>query len=437
MTTKKCDITYGILVNTSRFILAAVFLFSGFTKAIDPTGSYYKLQEYLNAFGLGTILPDWITFSGALLLGILEFCLGIYLFWGIRRKISTTVTLLMMISFTLLTLYIAIANPVSDCGCFGEALHLTNWQTFWKNVVLLFCAIIAYHKGNKITRFVSDKFAWLTSLYSALFITILSAVCLHYLPIIDLMPYKVGTDIKASMEIPEGAKQSKYETYFTYKQGDISREFTVDNLPDSTWTFQSSRTELIEKGFEPAIHDFSITLNSTGEDLTDQVLQTSNYTFLLVMQRIELADDGNIDRINDLYDYAQQNGYAFYALTSSPEEEIIKWEDKTGAEYPFCYTDDTTLKTMIRSNPGLMLIKDGTIMQKWSNNNMPDEYQLNGRLEELPIGQCARESTLNKATKLSLWFVIPLMTFLALDKIFSRRKKTEDEEETSTNEEKK
>ena len=151
MTTKKCDITYGILVNTSRFILAAVFLFSGFTKAIDPTGSYYKLQEYLNAFGLGTILPDWITFSGAFLLGILEFCLGIYLFWGIRRKISTTVTLLMMISFTLLTLYIAIANPVSDCGCFGEALHLTNWQTFWKNVVLLFCAIIAYHKGNKIT----------------------------------------------------------------------------------------------------------------------------------------------------------------------------------------------------------------------------------------------------------------------------------------------
>ena len=346
-------------------------------------------------------------------------------------------TLLMMIGFTLLTLYIAIANPVSDCGCFGEALHLTNWQTFWKNVVLLLCAIIAYHKGNKITRFVSDKFAWLTSLYSALFITVLSAVCLHYLPIIDLMPYKIGTDIKASMEIPEGAKQSKYETYFTYKQRDISREFTVDNLPDSTWTFQSSRTELIEKGFEPVIHDFSITLNSTGEDLTDQVLQTPNYTFLLVMQRIELADDGNIDRINDLYDYAQQNGYGFYALTSSPEEEIIKWEDKTGAEYPFCYTDDTTLKTMIRSNPGLMLIKDGIIMQKWSSNNMPDEYQLSGRLEELPIGQCARESTLNKATKLALWFVIPLMTFLALDKIFSRRKKTEDEEETSTNEEKK
>ena len=200
------------------------------------------------------------------------------------------------------------------------------------------------------------------------------------------------------------------------------KEFTLDNYPDSTWTFVETRTVLKEKGYEPPIHDFSIVSLETGEDLTDSILSDKGYTFLLVAHRIENADDSDIDLINEIYDYSVEHGYGFYALTSSPEEQIELWRDKTGAEYPFCQTDDITLKTIIRSNPGLMLIKDGVILNKWSDNSLPDEYVLTDSLDKLELGQQKQESDLRTIGYVLLWFIIPLLMVIGVDILVVKRR---------------
>ena len=224
------------------------------------------------------------------------------------------------------------------------------------------------------------------------------------------------------MSIPDGAKPSVYESVFILEKNGEKKEFTLENYPDSTWTFVDTRTVLKEKGYEPSIHDFSMMELSTGDDITEDVLTDMGYTFLLVAHRIEEADDSNIDLINEIYDYSVEHGYKFYCLTSSPEEQIELWKDKTGAEYPFCQMDDITLKTMIRSNPGLMLIKNGTILNKWSDEDIPDEYVLTDKLENIQLGQQKVRSDIHTIGYVFLWFVIPLVLVLGVDILIIRRR---------------
>ena len=231
-----------------RFVLGITFIFSGFVKAVDPLGSFYKIQDYLEAFGLSAWVP-WIValFFGIGLAGI-EFCVGVFLFLGIRRSMASWLALLLMCFMTPLTLYLALADPVSDCGCFGDAVVLTNWETFGKNVVLLVAAVVAFKGRKLILRFISQKSAWMVSMYTLLFIFILSFYCLSRLPIFDFRPYKIGTDMRAAMTVPEGAKSDVFETTYILEKDGKRQEFTLDNYPDSTWTFVESKTVLKEKG---------------------------------------------------------------------------------------------------------------------------------------------------------------------------------------------
>lgn len=409
-------------MNVCRFLLAVLFIFSGFVKAVDPLGSYYKIQDYLTAFGMGSWFPFYLPLLFAILLSTLEFSVGVCLFFGIRRKFATTMALLLMVVMTPLTLYLAVANPVSDCGCFGDAWVLTNWETFGKNVVLLIAAVSVFKGGRLIIRFITSKMAWMVSMYTFFFITALSFYCLNNLPILDFRPYKIGNNIKAGMEIPEGAKPSVFESRFILEKDGQRREFTLDNYPDSTWTFVETHTVLKEKGYEPPIHEFSIVSIATGEDLTDSILSDKGYTFLLIAHRIEEADDSNIDLINEIYDYSVEHGYGFYALTSSPEEQIEQWRDKTGAEYPFCQMDDITLKTIIRSNPGLLLMKEGTILNKWGDNRLPDEYVLTDSLDKLEIGRLKQEDDFRTIGYVLLWFIIPLLLVIGADIFVIKRR---------------
>lgn len=409
-------------VNACRFLLGITFIFSGFVKAVDPLGSYYKIQDYVTAFGIAEWIPAFVLLLFGIILASLEFSIGIFLFLGIRRLISSLLAMLLMIVMTPLTFYLAIANPVSDCGCFGDAWVLTNWQTFGKNVVLLAAAIIVFRRYKQIVRFITAKMEWLVSMYTLFFVFVLSFYCLANLPILDFRPYKIGTDIKAGMEIPEDAKPSVFETYFILEKDGKQKEFTLDNYPDSTWTFVEARTVLKEKGYEPPIHDFSLIELSTGEDITDSVLAYKGYTFLLVAHRIEEADDGNIDLINEIYDYSVEHGYEFYALTSSSEEAIEEWCDQTGAEYPFCQVDDITLKTIIRSNPGLLLLKDGIILNKWADNQIPDEYALTDALDKLELGKQKPVNEWHTIGYVLLWFVIPLLLVIAVDILVVKRR---------------
>lgn len=331
--TEQKHIIREVWVNACRFLLAAVFIFSGFVKAVDPLGSFYKIQDYLTAFGMASWFPDYLQLLFAIVLSALEFSVGVFLFFGIKRKFATTMSLLLMIVMTPLTLYLALADPVSDCGCFGDAWVLTNWETFGKNVVLFVAAMSAFRGGKLIGRFITAKVAWMVSMYTFLFVFTLSFYCLSNLPILDFRPYRIGQNIKKNMEIPEGEKPDVLEGRFILEKDGKRQEFTLDNYPDSTWTFVEARTVVKEKGYEPIIHDLSITSLETGEDLTDSILSDKGYTFLLVAHHIEAADDSNIDLINEIYDYSVEHGYGFYALTASSEEQIELWRDKTGAEY--------------------------------------------------------------------------------------------------------
>ena len=389
MKDKNLHIIQEVVANMCRFLLAASFIFSGFVKAVDPLGFQYKIQDYLTAFGMASWFPSFFPLLGGIVLSAVEFFIGISLFFATRRTLATSLALMLMIFMTPLTLYLAIFDPVSDCGCFGDAWVLTNWETFGKNIILLFAAIMAFRHRRMLIRFISVK---------------------------------IGKNILEGMTMPEGAKPSVYESIFILEKNGEQKEFTLDNYPDSTWTFVDTRTILKEKGYEPAIHDFSMIDLNTGEDITNDVLTDIGYTFLLVAHRIEEADDSNIDLINEVYDYSVEHGYKFYCLTSSPEEQIELWKDKTGAEYPFCQMDDITLKTMVRSNPGLMLIKNGTILNKWSDEDIPDEYVLTDKLENLPLGKQKVSSDAHTVGYVFLWFVIPLLLVLGVDVLVVRRR---------------
>ena len=357
----------------------------------------------------------------SVLLAVLEFAVGMHLLLGIKRRFTTRLALLIMLVMTPLTLYLALTNPISDCGCFGDALVLTNWQTFGKNVVLLTCAIVLMITPWAMVRFLTKKMEWTLSNYCIVFALALAGYCLATLPIIDFRPYKIGNNIREGMEIPEGAKPTIFDTRFIMEKDGVKQTFTVDNYPDSTWTFVSAETVVVEKGYEPPIHDFVMESLETGEDITDEVLDDPGYTFLLIAHRTEEADEGNIDLINELYEYCQENGYKFYALSSSSAEAIELWRDRTGAEYPFCIMDDITLKTMVRSNPGLMLIKGGVILNKWPDSQVPDEFDLTDKLEQLPLGQVKEVNDLRTLGIVGLWYIIPLLLIILIDRIFNKK----------------
>ena len=357
----------------------------------------------------------------SVLLAVLEFAVGMHLLLGIKRRFTTRLALLIMLVMTPLTLYLALTNPISDCGCFGDALVLTNWQTFGKNVVLLTCAIVLMITPWAMVRFLTKKMEWTLSNYCIVFALALAGYCLATLPIIDFRPYKIGNNIREGMEIPEGAKPTIFDTRFIMEKDGVKQTFTVDNYPDSTWTFVSAETVVVEKGYEPPIHDFVMESLETGEDITDEVLDDPGYTFLLIAHRTEEADEGNIDLINELYEYCVENGYKFYALSSSSAEAIELWRDRTGAEYPFCIMDDITLKTMVRSNPGLMLIKGGVILNKWPSSQLPDEFDLTDKLEQLPLGQVKEVNDLRTLGIVGLWYIVPLLLIILIDRTFNKK----------------
>ncbi len=419
----KQHMAIGIITTVCRFVLAVVFIFSGFVKAIDPLGTQYKIQDYLDAFGWTDVFPESIPFIAAALLGMLEFCLGVYLFFGIRRIIAPRAVVAVMAIMTPLTFWLALDNPVSDCGCFGDAVVLTNWETFGKNVVLLAMSLVVLKWRKRIFPLATTRFDWLIALYGFLYIFCMTIYCYRHLPIFDFRPYYVGADIRQGMEIPEGKEPTEFETRFVLQKDGVEKEFTLENYPDSTWTFVDSRTVVKKKGYEPPIHDFSMIRYEDGEDITEQVLADERYTFLLVAHQLDQASDSRIDLINELYDYCLEYGYAFYCLTSSSDEDILKWQEDTGAEYPFCLMDNITLKTMVRSNPGLILLKKGVVIHKWNVVDFPDEYQLSRSLEELPLGEISQKTFSNRLFGVFVWFAFPLFLMCMSDLAWERYRK--------------
>lgn len=409
----------GILVNVCRLLVALTFIFSGYVKAIDPLGTQYKIQDYLEAWQMPGYMPDYATLGASVLLGALEFCLGVFVLFAVHRRMVSRLLMLFMSIMTPVTLWLALTNPIKDCGCFGDALVLTNWETFWKNVVLLAATMVIRRYPLRMPRFISRTNQWIVVTYTVLFILFSSLHSLYKLPPFDFRPYHIGVNIKDGMAIPKGAKEPRFVTTFILEKNGQRREFTLDDYPDSTWTFIDSKTVQTEEGYVPPIHDFSIQTLDTGEDLTDSILSRKGYTFLLISPHLEVADDTNFGDVDRIYEYSQAHGYPFYGLTASTEKGISRWRDLTGAEYKFFLTDETTLKTVIRSNPGLLLLKDGTIIGKWSHNDLPQlDYNSPG-LEKTAYGHAPEHSVGRKVSSIILWYILPLVLLTLADRLWN------------------
>lgn len=411
----------SILVNLSRALLALTFIFSGFVKAIDPLGSQYKIAEYLEAVQLSAYIPDWAQLILSVGLSAIEFTLGMMLLLAIRRRLASKLSLIMMVVMTLVTLWLTVSNPIQDCGCFGDVIHLTNTQTFIKNIILLTAAIILACWPLYQIRIVSKTNQWIAFYFTIFFIVTASTLSLYHLPIFDFRPYYIGQNIKKGMEIPKGAKLTTYKTTFICEKNGVTKEFTENDYPynDSTWVFKDTHQEILEKGYEPPIHDFSITDEKTGEDLTDSILTKDGYTFLLIAPVLERADDSNFGEIDAIYEYAKENGYGFYGLTASTDKAVKHWRDITGAEYPFYTMDGTTLKTIIRSNPGLILLYKGTIINKWSHNDLPKQAELNAPLTLIEVGREPENETWTKIVLILICYIFPLALLIVADRIWS------------------
>ena len=356
----------------ARTLLALTFLFSGFVKAVDPLGTVYKIQDYLHE-GFGGVFQWAIPAAGvaAVCLIALEWLLGIAMLLNVRTQWTSWITLLFYCIMTPLTLYIAIANPVSDCGCFGDALVITNWQTFWKNIILLLLSICLVICRKAIP----ELFSWWMEIIIALAALGSVAGIMGYsythLPQIDFRPYKVGNHIPTLMEIPDDAEVDQYEITLIYAKDGKEQTFTLENYPkgDPEWTFVDQKSVLIKKGYVPPIHDFEIeTLE--GDYITQDILESEEPVALVVMYDLTKTDTTQLEKImHMIHEYPR-----VYFLTASGEEEIFAFAEELGWDEEttystFCFTDPITLKTIVRANPGVIVVQNGTIIDKYNLKN--------------------------------------------------------------------
>ena len=362
------------LLVSARWIVGIVFIFSGFVKGIDPMGLQYKFNDYLEALHL-TVL-EFLSVPGAFLLPFAEFAIGIMLLTGILVRLSTKLLIVFMLFFTPLTLYIALKNPVTDCGCFGDALVISNWQTFYKNIVLIVLAVLLLVNRKDLHFITSEKYRKIV--FTALLLCYISAVYWSYNhePLFDFRPYKVGVNIPDGMKIPDGAPADVYQNSYLYRnrKSDEVKKFSDKDFPwqdTINWKFESMDPPLLLKqGYKPPIHDFSIqTINQ--ENVTDFYLQDSLFTFIVIAYDLEKSSNHRQKELNALATWAIQKGYHFIGLTSTSGTALQKYQQEQLPVYEMMFADQVTLKTIIRSNPGLIVLRKGTIIGKWHYNDFP------------------------------------------------------------------
>ncbi len=401
------------LVGVSRLLVGGTFVFSGVVKAIDPYGTLYKFQDYFTAFHLEFLAPFAMIFAVAL--SMTEFLLGVHIFFGSYRKSTPRLVLALLAVMAPLTLYLAIANPIADCGCFGDAIHLSNWATFFKNVILLGLTIALIRYNERLRPLYNHQVQWLTGLYAMLYSGIFAYIGIEYQPHLDFRPYTIGTNIPDALAAGEPEKEYR----FIYERDGAKQEFTLDNLPaeEEGWTFVDRIEKEIpgQKSTPLAITDFSI--YQDDEEITDDILYDEDYCILLLSPEVENADDSEVDRINELYDYSVELGYKFACVTASSPQEIETWSEDTGAEYPFYFMDKTTIRTIARGNPAILLLKEGTILRKTAPSKLPGETALTAPLDQLDFGQQQRYNPTQRIWLMVLLYVGPMLLLLLTERV--------------------
>lgn len=440
MAASKKDYVIKFLVEISRILLGITFLFSGFVKVDDPYGTAYKIEDYFTSFHLSSL--SFLSLPLSFLQSILELAMGAFMLFGLYRKWNSRLVVLTMLFMTPLALYLAIANPVKDCGCFGDAWVISNWETFFKNIILLACSLFVLKYHERISNFFTGKTYWLAFLYIIAFSCLFVVRNYVYEPLFDFRPYKIGANIPEQMIVEKG-KERKEISYMIYSKGGVEQRFTdQDNVwEDDAWEFVRIENEVVSEGEDPKIADLTISqlvfdqakTEVVGqEDITAQVLSDSNYVFLMISPSLTKMNDSYLSNFEDVENYARDHHYKFYCLTSSGSGDILAWAKENTIDFNFCNTDERTLKTITRSNPGLLLIKGGVVINKWADLEVPAEEDLVAPLDKMAMGRL--EDTAGKDTTywfyVILVFAIPLLILKSLDLFFYPQRAIRNGEET-------
>jgi len=354
-------------VNVSRTLLGLLFIFSGFVKAVDPMGTKYQIIDYFVAYGIEWANPFALYLS--IFLNAFELVCGILMLLNVKiRTIVSWLVLLMMAFFTVTTVNDALYNPVPDCGCFGEAIIMTNWQTFYKNLVINVFVVIMFFNRSSVRRTYKSKVELAIIALAVVIVVYFQVYNFMHLPMLDFRPWKVGN--KMSIENAEPMKY--YLTYMNKETGEkkeyLSPDYPYnDSVWMSQWVFVSQRIE----DPNPKKHDLAI-LDEQGQDVTAHFVENQDFQFFLVAWDLTKVKDKQIPPINKFYKQCENVAISFIVLTSSTPEEIEKFKERINPiDFEYYFADDTSLEAMIRSNPGLVLLKDAVVKGKWHYNDFP------------------------------------------------------------------
>jgi uncharacterized membrane protein YphA (DoxX/SURF4 family) len=366
-----------------RIFVGALFIFSGFIKANDPLGFSYKLEEYFEVFKNDT---GWgffeyfahISLPLAIIVCASEILLGIMLLIGMRRELTLWLLLAQIVFFTFLTFYSACYNKVTHCGCFGDFLKLKPWESFWKDVILMIAIGILFAGKNNIKQITAPMVVGFIFFFGVVFSIGFPIYAYRNLPPLDFRAYAPGMNIKENMKYPKDYQPPVIETGFVYENLKTGKKenFSLQNYPwqdTLNWKWVATENIIVKDAVNaPKITDFSVN-SLEGNNITDSILNTKNYSFWLIMYDLKKTENNAklMAQIKDFYTLAGQDKIQFIAFTSSGPAEIDSYKHEHNALFDFATVDGIVLKTMIRSNPGLMLIKDGTVIQNWHYNNFP------------------------------------------------------------------
>ena len=356
------------LVHLSRILVGVLFIISGLIKLNDPVGFSFKLEEY---FGQGVLdFPSLVPYALAISIAVVifEVLLGVILLLGFRVKFTVWSLLIMIIGFTFLTFYSAYYNKVTDCGCFGDALKLTPWESFTKDIVLLVLILILFAGSKHIKPLFRANTIRVITLVTVLFCGIYCYYVLNHLPVIDFRPYKIGANIEEGMTVPENAPKPIYDYAWRFNvAGEDKIIVTQGDYPSVKGDFIDVETTEVQKGYEPPVHDFTIERN--GEDRAASLLQEPKLVMVIAYDLAKTNEDV-YSEVKKVADMAIKDGYKVIGMSASNEQLTSSLIKRYALDFDFYFTDETTLKTIVRSNPGMMVLEKGTILQKVHYNDL-------------------------------------------------------------------
>ncbi len=355
-----------------RIIVGVLFIFSGLVKANDPLGLSYKMDEFFEVWHMYWMMPFSLALSITMI--AFEIIAGVAVLLGYAQRVFSMLLLLLITFFTFLTAYVLFSGKIKECGCFGDCIKITNEETFWKDVALLVLGIILFIYRKRIQPVFNKNIGTSLMILTAFFAFGMQWWALEHLPFHDCLPYKVGANLIKDRQIPPGATPDVYESVMIYEKDGVKKEFTTENYPwqDTTWVFVDRKDKLVKKGnAEPKIKDFIIA-DYDGNEMTDQILNTPGFTYLLFVKDPKKARTDNMDKLRALIENAEKQNVPFYILCSATKEAAEAFRKQNGLDKAILMVfDGTVSKTALRSNPGLMLLEQGVIRGKWSYRDYP------------------------------------------------------------------